>query len=453
MATKFTKNSDSEMELEILEKTLKRRAGEDLPSRETSSPGRRKRKDRKERRTLHDFPSLIASGSGDRAEETDSCVSRCESVASVSSLITVSKDKYEEFNNAEGEIISFCLNPENGITPEQSEYIIKRLTAMSAAFSVQRGENITLRRQAAESKRICKQIEKSVITKMSEIKDACSSHVIQPTYAEKVKVKSLSVPQSMVKSPRNVVTVYPAEGTLINTSDQTKERVMGSIKPVTEKLKIRNLRKIRNNGVLIETETREDLTLILKSKKLEEAGLKAGLPNKLLPRIIIYDVPRELGVDSLAEAIHSQNADSMDRQTFSKEFKLIFKTGNKKKEVVNWVAEVSPCLRKLLISKNRVFVDWRSCNIQDFINLTRCYKCQSFGHIAKYCKATYDTCGHCGEDGHNFGGCPKKDKPEVCVHCKRIKKPDTHSSRARSCPVYTMALEQYLNKINYGEHN
>lgn len=99
-----------------------------------------------------------------------------------------------------------------------------------------------------------------------------------------------------------MITVFPVEGTSRSSSDQTKEKVMGSIKPVTEKLKIRNLRKIRNNGVLIETETREDLALILKSRELEEAGLKAGLPNKRLPRIIVYDVPRNLDEGSMAEA-------------------------------------------------------------------------------------------------------------------------------------------------------
>lgn len=91
--------------------------------------------------------------------------------------------------------------------------------------------------------------------------------------------------------------------------------------------------------------------------------------------------------------------------------------------------------------------------MQDFINLTRCYRCQSFGHIAKHCQAPSETCGHCGCDGHNFKECPNKDKKETCVHCKRIKKPDGHSSRAKTCPIYKLALEQYINKINYGEQN
>lgn len=447
------KQTFTEMESER-ERLVKRKAGEDLPAPETSGLKKTKKKERKERRTIHDIPSLTITRPGDRAEETDTSVSRCESMTSMTSVDSLShiKDNNEEFKTAEGEIISFCLSPDNKMTAGQTEFIIKRLSTLSSVFSAQRGENEALRRQIADSKRICKKIEKTVVTNLENIKEACSVYAVpKPTYAEKVKVKSLSIPQGVVRPPRNVVTVFPVEGTSIANSDQTKERVMGSIKPVTEKLKIRNLRKIRNNGVLIETETREDLELILKSKKLEEAGLKAGLPNKMLPRLIIYDVPRDLSEDSLVEAMHMQNADFMNKLQFNKEFKLVFKTGNKKKDVVNWVAEVSPSLRKLLVSKNRVFVGWRSCNIQDFINLTRCYRCQSFGHIAKYCKASSDTCGHCGEDGHNFENCPNKNKRETCVHCKRIKKSDEHSSRAKNCPVYMMALEQYINKINYGE--
>ena len=282
--------------------------------------------------------------------------------------------------------------------------------------------------------------------------EAIKGATMQPkqTYAEKVMVKAPTVPKELIKSPKTIVTVFPAEGTKITNSEQTKEIVMGSFKPVTDKLRIRNLRKIRNNGVLIETEGRNDLMQILQSKKLEEAGLKASLPSKKQPRIIIFDVPREYCENTLTEAIHLQNAEGINKQKLDNEFKLIFKTGNKLKETVNWVAEVSPDLRKLLTAKGRVFVGWRACKIQDFIRLTRCYKCQSFGHVAKFCKAETETCGHCGVDGHNFKNCPNKSKKESCALCKRIKKPDCHSSRSNDCPIYKLALAQHINKIDYG---
>lgn len=226
---------------------------------------------------------------------------------------------------------------------------------------------------------------------------------------------------------------------------------MGSFKPATDKLKIRNFRKIKNNGILIETETKNDLVQILQSKKLEEAGLKAGLPRKIQPRFIIFDVPRDYNENMLAEAIHLQNAEGINKQKFNNELKLIFKTGDKLKDTVNWVAEVSPDLRKILTAKGRIFVGWRACRIQDYIRLTRCYKCQSFGHVAKFCRAGTETCGHCGEHGHNFKSCPNKTRNESCALCKRIKKPDSHSSRSNDCPIYKTALGQHINKINYGQ--
>lgn len=110
---------------------------------------------------------------------------------------------------------------------------------------------------------------------------------------------------------------------------------MGSFKPTTDKLKIRNLRKVKNNGILIETETKNDLIQILQSKKLEEAGLKAGLPSKMQPRVIIFDVPRDYSENMLTEAIHLQNAEGISKQKLNNELKLIFKTGDKTKDTVN----------------------------------------------------------------------------------------------------------------------
>lgn len=435
------------------EKISKRKVPEELEAPPGPSETVRKKRSKKERRTIAGITVRSSSMEVDPSEDTDAGSSRSSSAVRGMGSAEISRQKtaYQLFHEAEHETISFCLDSENGITSLQADFILRQMTVMSEAFSALRGENETIKQQVVTSKRTCREIKKTIIENIQEIKEACSAYASPKlTYAEKVKVKSISVPSSAVKSPRNIMTVFPAEGVEIDSSEQTKERIMGTIKPEKEKLKIRNVRKIRNNGILIETETKEDLSMLLCNKKLVEAGLKAGLPSKKLPRVIIFDVPRELNEGSLAEAIHLQNVDIMDKTQFSRDFKLVFKTGDKKKDVVNWVAEVTPDIRKILINKSRVFVGWRSCNIQDYISLTRCYRCQSFGHVAKYCKEKVDTCGHCSEEGHNFKVCPNKNRHEVCVHCKRIKRPDDHSSRAKNCPVYVMALEQFINKIDYG---
>ncbi|KAK1134261.1 hypothetical protein K0M31_012043 [Melipona bicolor] len=77
----------------------------------------------------------------------------------------------------------------------------------------------------------------------------------------------------------------------MKTSDATKETLISSLASAKEKLKIRGVKKIANNGVLVEIATKEDLERVLKSKNLQAAGFVTGLPAKKKPRIIVYDVP------------------------------------------------------------------------------------------------------------------------------------------------------------------
>lgn len=72
------------------------------------------------------------------------------------------------------------------MTTKQTEFIIKQLTVLSAAFSAQRGENIALKRQIAETKRTCKKIEKTIIN-FGKIKEIYSAQLQNSHLPKKFK--------------------------------------------------------------------------------------------------------------------------------------------------------------------------------------------------------------------------------------------------------------------------
>lgn len=39
---------------------------------------------------------------------------------------------------------------------------------------------------------------------------------------------------------------------------------------------------------------------------------------------------------------------------------------------MNWVVEVSPDVRTLLHLRERLFIGWRPCRLQDFVGVSRC---------------------------------------------------------------------------------
>ncbi|CAL7932939.1 unnamed protein product, partial [Xylocopa violacea] len=224
-----------------------------------------------------------------------------------------------------------------------------------------------------------------------------------------------------------------------------------TIAPTEEKLKIRQVRKINKSGILIKTETTSDIENILKNKKLTSAGLVAGLPAKRKPKMIIYQVHKDLQEKELIAAVKERNAAHLNNEKFMEDFNLLFKTGDREKDFVNWVVEVSSEIRKTINKRSKIFIGWNSCNIRDYMQVTRCFKCQSFGHISKHCQAKVDTCGHCGQDGHSFNTCPKKKQNPTCMNCKRANKEHDHSSRSKDCAAYKHAIEVYLTRVDYVE--
>ena len=66
-------------------------------------------------------------------------------------------------------------------------------------------------------------------------------------------------------------------------------------------------------------------------------------------------------------------------------------------------------------------------------------KCQSFTHIAKYCRDTTNTCGRCGTEGHQKNVCPNAVK---CFHCNQ-----PLYANDRSCPKYLIETEILATQI------
>lgn len=356
------------------------------------------------------------------------------------------------------ELIDFCNEIDSGINSKGIKFLKKKVSEVYVQFQALLEENRSLKRKSPRGSAVDKKLVSldetlnGVVQRLNQISEQmCNNTTVKPTYAQKASMSFKLAQKQAEKPPRHVITVYPNEDSQIKSSEETKQVVMASVTPQAEKLKIRNVKKINNNGILIEAATEGDLTNMMRCEKLNAAGLKIGLPPKRKPRMIISDIPKDLEDNELLSAIRLQNLEQYSAAKFSESFNLSFKTGDRTRSTVNWVVEVSPEVRDIFIKGGRVFIGWHACYVRDFTTVSRCYKCQSFGHVSKYCRAQVETCGHCGVDGHCFSTCPNTNKQPTCVNCKRAKKPHEHSSRSKQCPAYKNAVETFLTKIDYGK--
>ena len=241
------------------------------------------------------------------------------------------------------------------------------------------------------------------------------------------------------RDPSNFITIIPSDAGIANNSEKTKEAVLKIVSPVAEKLKVKHIKKISGNGILVETAGQKDLTTLLKYRKLREAGFVINVLAKKCPRVIICDVSRANNDEEIMKALIEQNLETNTKEMFRRQVRLAFKTGDRKKERLsagNWVVETSKEAREILIKKERIYIGWNCYRVQDYLVATRCYKCHNFGHTAKYCRNDKEICGHCAEEGHAFKNCPNENKNPVCRNCKRSGKTSSYAVMDKACLSY-----------------
>lgn len=229
------------------------------------------------------------------------------------------------------------------------------------------------------------------------------------------------------------------------------------INPTKEKMQIKGVRKLKEGGIIVETSTEADLQMILNSKVLQENGYKTERAGTMNPRVVVYYVPLELSPQEIVEATWAQNKNMLseyEKDDFENEFKLLFKVGQRREEFINWIAEVFPKLRTVLRNTDlkRLFIGWGDCKVEDFISVTKYFKCQLYGHVQKFCPEEERICGYCSKIGHKVVECPEKlsKKPPACPACKKGKKRSDYVSNAKNCPAYKTALDRKLSRTNYG---
>ncbi|KAF2889620.1 hypothetical protein ILUMI_16553 [Ignelater luminosus] len=184
--------------------------------------------------------------------------------------------------------------------------------------------------------------------------------------------------------------------------------------------------------------------LVLKPNSEDNSGLFAKLPEKQWPKLIFYNIPNNLTENGFIDHVSDNIKNELPSENW---FKQTFKIGDGNKDTVNWIIESHPLVRKLLISKRKIYINWLACPVK----LTRWYKCQRFGHIVKYCRSN-NQCGNCSSTDHETNDCIHKNNKEAhkCANCLRAgKKLINHPANSNTCPIYLLRYNDYIQPIDY----
>lgn len=202
----------------------------------------------------------------------------------------------------------------------------------------------------------------------------------------------------------NVVILKPKQGSKI---EGVKERVISALMPVMTNIKVWNIRKIRDRGVFVETESEKDLQAMKEGIEEHIKDIQVGDPRKIGPKILIFDVPKDMKETEVLEELYERNVaeTGLTWDEFKGRVTFRFRTVPVRSKIGNVVIEVDGQIRKHLLSKDRVYIKFGAHRMKDFDMVTRCFKCLSYGHIAKFCTTTESLCRHCCGAGHNVADC------------------------------------------------
>lgn len=102
-------------------------------------------------------------------------------------------------------------------------------------------------------------------------------------------------------------------------------------------------------------------------------------------------------------------------------------------------------IAKKMLEVGKIKIGWSNCHIRiKPKEMTKCFRCLEFGHIAKLCKSQDRSrlCRRCGMEGHIAKDC-KKDPS--CMFCKQDNANDVkHVAGSNSCLYFRRALSKRL---------
>ncbi|KAG8212655.1 hypothetical protein J437_LFUL019384 [Ladona fulva] len=271
------------------------------------------------------------------------------------------------------------------------------------------------------------------------------------SYADKVKHL-----QQESKEKKEVV-IEATDETQAGDAKAIKQILQRTINPAAENIRIEGMRTVGKKRVVIQTTTQEEkdkITQGVLKQKLEDQGLKVQSLKKEEPKVIVFSIDRTMDKEEFRKNVYKQNFKdhNITEEDFKKGFRYAFTKGRRDTNYCNLVFQVTPEVRDILITKEKLYAGWMSHYIKDYLGVTRCYKCQGYGHSAQFCREKMDICRHCSKPGHTVANCPNKEKKETCANCHRFGHDADHPTNSRDCPAYRFALEKEILRTGTSLH-
>lgn len=154
-------------------------------------------------------------------------------------------------------------------------------------------------------------------------------------------------------------------------------------------------------------------------------------------------------MNQMKQAICDQNTElNIKEDDFQPKFVFKDRKGN-----INLVIEIKSVVRKTILG-TKIKLGWNMCNLDDYIKISRCFKCSKYNHRAQECRGD-QTCPLC-TGNHHIRECTVRKEEYKCINCVNHNKynktalvNENHSSLDKECNIYKAMLNKYILNTDY----
>jgi hypothetical protein len=249
---------------------------------------------------------------------------------------------------------------------------------------------------------------------------------------------AVSVPESKVKTYKMTVKSRGA-----HPPDTIKQILKTKINPGEINVGV-NTFKLFNGGVLIETNSKEEIEVLDKEIQAKCGDeLEANVHMLRKPRLIILNVPEDISTTNIENSILRQNPDlNLKKGSIAAKFTYVKKKMHRNAEV-----EVGGGGNQKDTTIQQSELGWQICKIEDYLVATRCFKCSNFNHRTQDCRGEVTCPLRAGP--HTLKECKGASTTFKCTNCANYNKHNptknisvVHSSLDRKYPSLHAVLEK-----------
>lgn len=166
--------------------------------------------------------------------------------------------------------------------------------------------------------------------------------------------------------------------------------------------------------------------------------VKITQANRRRCRVLLLSLEQDITKEDVFKSVNGvlQEADIKTQGEIELVKKYATRTGK-----MNWILDVDLDSFAYLVNRKRLCINCERYRVVQHIQIQRCFKCQTFGHLSNFCQND-QKCSKCAGN-HNFRDCTSENLH--CVNCMEDADLDAeHAADSFDCPSFKVYRDSLL---------